>query len=155
MADTSNVKILDASNDLFNLQYLTISSSTVIAPGDLITCGSGAATAYSGTPAGFFGVSKDLSRSGDTKNIGVFIRSVCTIGVASDTYAHGNDLAYSAGANGTDWTLADAVAGENAIAWSMQYKATAVTTLTVLIDGEQVGKAVADKGLWNTSTDAA
>jgi hypothetical protein len=155
MAETSNVIILEGNEELRGSVYPTVASATVLAKGDLISASSGAAIAYAGDPDIFLGVSNESSKNGETKKIKVYIQAVITIGCTAATYEFGDPMEYSSGANGTAWSLVKATTGENAIAWSRQYSASNLTTLEVMVDGYRVGAALADKGLWGTSTNAA
>jgi len=154
MAEKSNIipKYLD--NTPFGYLHMTVGSATVLAPWDLIDRSSGAAIESSGVTNDFVGLNEDLSRTGDTEKLKVYLRSIVTMTVSSAAYAIGADLAYSAGANGTDWVYAGASSGEDAVGWSWQYSGT-TTTLLVLLDSYMVGNAVAGTGLWETSTDAS
>jgi hypothetical protein len=71
------------------------------------------------------------------------------IGVASSTSAVGEALTDSAGANGTDWTLAAVTAGALGVAFSLEYQASNVTDLDVHIDSFLIGTALGSGlGLW-------
>jgi len=154
MAEKSNIVKVYGDDSPFGSIFLTVGSSTVLAPMDLVKRSSGAAVAQTaGNIADFVGPSNDLSRNGDTENMQIYLRCICTCQVTSATYIIGQSLVSSAGANGTAWNLADATSGENGIAWSREYKSSSVTTLEVLFDAYLTGNAVADKGLFNTSSD--
>jgi len=154
MAETSNIVRKYVDNSPFGSMHLPVGSSTILAVNDLIARSSGSAIADLGAIANFVGVSNGMSTLGDVFKIQVYLRSICTITVASAGYAIGADLKRLAGANGTAWTLQAATSGTDAFAWSMEYTASA-TSLDVLFDSYMTGNALANEGLFNTSTNAA
>jgi len=150
MATTSNVIIRHGEESELNKIKTAVGSSTVLARGDLIELTSGSAVAVNaaGDNATFAGVSVDLSESGETVKVGTLLRGICKITVTSTTYDIGDSLKYSAGANGTAWSLAKATSGADGIMWSREYQASSVTTLEVQWDSFLVGGFGAAAGLW-------
>lgn len=155
MAYTSNVHLKYGDKGELNLLKfpVTIATSGTMAPGDLLTFETSTVDLVDNANDNdkFIGLSTEYKSSTYDDNAWVMccIRGICNIGVSSTTYAPGNALKYSAGANGTAWTLTKATSGADGIMWSIEYKSSAVTTLDCYFDSVLVGiGAGSGAGFW-------
>lgn len=147
----SNVEIYAGESDPLNIVHYGVASATTLARGDLVKCATGAVTCVSASSDNttFAGLSCDVSENGETRDVCVLTRGRCIIGVSSSTYSHHEALTYSAGANGTDWTLAAVSSGADGLFWSLEYKSSAVTSLKVQWDSLIIGASIGSgSGLW-------
>ncbi len=156
MANSSNVHITYGDSPLNPLDALhyDIATATVIARGDLIKYSSGAtgvqAVAANTDNTTFRGLSLDYSASGETYKVQVLHRGRCEVTVTSATYEIGDALTYSSGANGTDWALVGVTTGAKGMFWSLEYKASAATTLEVQWDSYLIGISIGSSGPWES-----
>jgi hypothetical protein len=152
MASTnSNVEIYAGSNDALNMLHVPIASATTVAPGDLLKFSGGAAACVSASSdnTAFIGLSLDCSENGETQDINVLLRGRAIFTVTSAVYTVGEALTYASGANGADWALAAVTSGADGLFWSLQYNASAVTTLKVQWDSFFVGASIGTgSGFW-------
>ena len=133
MAASSNIKILTLPEKFVHVIEYPKATSEVIAQGDLLEeNGSGAEVVDSAANPVFIGVAVTGSIAAQTGPIAVMIRGVIKIQLAAaETASFGSALAYSAGANGTDWTFAAATA--EGIIWSLE-SISAAGTGKALVD---------------------
>lgn len=155
MATSSNVQVLHGDEISINKWNfpVTIATSGTIAPGDLITFETSTLDLVdaAGDNSKFLGVSLEykVSTYDDNATCEVLLRGIVNIGVSSTTYAVGNALKYSAGANGTAWTLAKATSGADGIMWCMEYSASNLTDADCYFDSFLVGTGIGSgTGLW-------
>jgi len=120
MATSSKVDI--RAIDELAVVKLAVGSSTVLAPGDLVDFDSGttAAVAHSGDNSTFLGVAMEGSASGDVQEISIATRCKINIKVVSGSAdaVIGDAYKYSAGANGTEWTVTKATS--EGIMWALE-----------------------------------
>jgi hypothetical protein len=140
----SNVEIYEGNQDGLNKLHIPIATAVTVAPGDLIKTDGTTATVMTAASdnASFIGLSLDVSKNGDTIPINVLLRGRAIIGCTSSTYAIGEALAWATGANGTDWTVAAVTSGADGTFFSLEYKASAVTTLKVQWDSFLIGASI-------------
>jgi hypothetical protein len=127
MAASSNIKILTLPEKFVHVIEYPKATSEVIAQGDLLEeNSSGAEVVDSAANPVFIGVAVTGSTAAQTGPIAVMIRGIIKIQMAAgESASFGNALAYSAGANGTDWTFAAATA--EGIVWALEAISTAGT----------------------------
>lgn len=135
-----NVKLRLMGDDKLDRINVPVESSTVIAPGDLISYESGYAVKLDAAneDATFLGVSESQSKSGETDDIIVIRRGIFESVVASAAYTIGSALAYNASNGNLEASTA------NTIAWAYQdSKGANVTSLKVLVDALALNKLFA------------
>ena len=127
MAASSNIKILTLPEKFIHVIEYPKATSEVIAQGDLLEeNGSGAEVVDSADGAIFIGVAVTGSLAAQIGPISVMIRGIIQVQLAAgESSSFGKALKYTAGANGTDWTLSEATA--EGIVWAMETIATAGT----------------------------
>ena len=125
MAASSNIKILTEPIKLLHAIEYPKKASEVLAQGDLLEDnGSGAEAVDSAANDVFIGVCLKGSLADEVGPVSVMIRGVIQAQMAAgESATFGQALKYSAGANGTDWTFAQAAA--EGIVWALEAISTA------------------------------
>jgi len=120
MATSSNVEIV--AYDEIDVVKVAVATATVLAKGDLVdfTSGTTVLTAHSGDNSLFLGIAMEGSETGEVKEVSVATRAKIKITVVSGSSdaVVGEAFKYSAGANGTAWTVTQATA--EGIMWALE-----------------------------------
>jgi len=134
MASKSNVVILNVPTELTETWTIPKKTSEVIAVGDPVEDnGSGVEVVDGAENPVFAGISLEARAADDTRDVSVAFKCAVKVKLASGSTAvtRGDPLAYSTGANGTDWTFTQTAA--EGIIWALE-DGSAGDTIRALVD---------------------